>query len=146
MICFSLVLAVVELLADKNLRTLLPMKHLLLFIFLATGMLATAQKKAEIAFQVSGVCGMCEDRIERALDVPGVIMADWDVESKKLTIAYKTKKISEKAIHQLVADAGHDTDQIKATDEVYANIHGCCKYRDGASCSGDSDQNHEEHD
>ena len=122
------------------------MKHLLLFTFLVTGLLATAQKKAEIAFQVSGVCGMCEDRIERALDVPGIIMADWNVESKKLTIAYKTKKISEKAIHQLVADAGHDTDQIKATDEVYANIHSCCKYRDGASCSGDGDQNHEEHD
>ena len=136
----------VELLADENLCTLLLMKHLLLFIFLATGFIATAQKKAEIAFQVSGVCGMCEDRIERALDVPGIITADWDVESKKLTIAYKTKKISEKAIHQLVADAGHDTDQIKATDEEYANLHGCCKYRDGASCSGDGDQNHEEHD
>jgi copper chaperone CopZ len=145
-ICFSLILAVVELLADENLCTLLLMKHLLLFIFLATGFIATAQKKAEIAFQVSGVCGMCEDRIERALDVPGIIAADWDVESKKLTIAYKTKKISEKAIHQLVADAGHDTDQIKATDEEYANLHGCCKYRDGASCSGDGDQNHEEHD
>ena len=76
----------------------------------------------------------------------GIIMADWNVESKKLTIAYKTKKITEKAIHQLVADAGHDTDQIKATDEVYANIHGCCKYRDGASCSGDGQHNHEEHD
>ncbi len=52
------------------------MKHLLLFTFLATGLLATAQKKAEIAFQVSGVCGMCEDRIERALDVPG---SSWQI-------------------------------------------------------------------
>ena len=139
MICFSLFLAVLEFLADENLCTLLLMKHLLLFIFLATGLIATAQKKAEIAFQVSGVCGMCEDRIERALDVPGVIMADWDVESKELTIAYKTKKISEKAIHQLVADAGHDTDKVKASDEAYANLHECCKYRDGASCSGDKE-------
>ena len=121
------------------------MKHLLLFTFLATGLLATAQKKAEIEFQVSGVCGMCEARIEKALDVPGIIMADWDVETKKATVAYKTKVISEAQIHQLIANVGHDTEKIKATDEVYANIHGCCKYREGGgSCSGGDD--HDDHD
>ena len=44
---------------------------------------------------------MCEARIEKALDVPGVIMAEWDVETKKATVAYKTKVISEEQIHQL---------------------------------------------
>jgi copper chaperone CopZ len=116
------------------------MKQVLILLpILLLALVANAQKKAEISFEVSGVCGMCENRIEGSLDVSGIIMADWDVETKDLKVAYKTKKISEKDIHQLVADVGHDTDQIKASDEVYANIHGCCKYRDGASCSGDKE-------
>ncbi|MDA1336715.1 MAG: hypothetical protein O2818_07505 [Bacteroidetes bacterium] len=121
------------------------MKHIILgsaCLFFA--LIAEAQNKVQIEFGVSGVCGMCEERIEQALDVPGVIMADWNVESKRLTVAYKTKKISEDQIHQLVADVGHDTDKVKAKDEVYANIHGCCKYREGASCSGS--EGHDDHD
>jgi len=119
------------------------MKYTILVGFLMLGLSMFAQKKAEIIFEVSGVCGMCEDRIEKSLDIPGVIMADWDIKSKELTVAYKTKKIEEAQIHQHVADAGHDTEKVKATDEVYANIHGCCKYRDGASCSGEPEDEHD---
>ena len=85
---------------------------------------------------------MCEDRIEKSLDISGVIMADWDRKTKDLTVAYKTNKLSETQIHQRVADAGHDTEKVKATDEVYANLHGCCKYRDGASCAGEAEDDH----
>lgn len=121
------------------------MKHLLILMALAFSSASFAQKKAEIEFHVSGVCGMCETRIEKALDVPGVIMAEWDVETKKAKVAYKTKVISEEQIHQLIANVGHDTDKIKATDEAYANMHGCCKYREGGgSCTGGDD--HDDHD
>jgi copper chaperone CopZ len=120
------------------------MKQFALFFSLVIGFSAYAQKKAELTFQVSGLCGMCEDRIEKSLDVSGVIMADWNIESKQLAVAYKKNKIQEKAIHQLVADAGHDTDQVKATDEVYANLHGCCKYRDGSNCSGEDKKDKEQ--
>lgn len=122
------------------------MKHLLILMALALSSASFAQKKAEIEFQVSGVCGMCETRIEKALDVPGVIMAEWDVETKKAKVAYKTKVISEEQIHQLIANVGHDTEKIKATDEAYANMHGCCKYREGGgSCTGGDDQDHDNH-
>ena len=121
-----------------------PMKHVLILMALALSSASFAQKKAEIEFQVSGVCGMCETRIEKALDVPGVIMAEWDVETKKAKVAYKTKVISEEQIHQLIANVGHDTEKIKATDEAYANMHGCCKYRElgGGSCTGGDDDDH----
>ena len=121
------------------------MKHAILLVVFATLTLAaTAQKKAEIQFEVSGVCGMCEERIEKALDIPGIINAQWDQETKEITVAYKTKAIDEMTIHQRIADAGHDTEKVKATDEVYANLHGCCKYREGGgSCSGGD---HDDHD
>ncbi len=118
---------------------------LLLAVFLGSIAVAHAQKKVQIEFKVSGVCGMCEERIEKALDVPGVIMAEWDQETNKASVAFKTKEITEEQIHQLVADAGHDTEKIKAKDEVYNNLHGCCKYRDGANCSGGSDGDHHDH-
>lgn len=120
------------------------MKHVLILMALVLSTATFAQKKAEIEFQVSGVCGMCEARIEKALAVPGVIMADWNVETKKAKVAFKTKVLTEEQIHQLIANVGHDTEKIKATDEAYANMHGCCKYREGGgSCTGGEDHDHD---
>jgi copper chaperone CopZ len=119
------------------------MKQLTTIAFVLVSIASFGQKKAETTFVVQGLCGMCEERIESAFDVPGVISADWDVETKELQVAYKTKKLDENKLHALAAAAGHDTDQVKATDEVYAGLHGCCKYRVGASC-GDAD--HDDHD
>lgn len=91
-----------------------------------------AQKNIETSFEVSGVCGMCEDRIEKAVDVKGVKMADYDVDSHILSIAYNSDKITEEEIHALLNEVGHDTEKSKATDEQYETVHSCCKYREDA--------------
>ena len=31
-------------------------------------------------------------------------------------------------LHQKCADVGHDTEKVKAKDEVYNNLHACCQY------------------
>ena len=31
-------------------------------------------------------------------------------------------------IHKAIANVGYDTDKIKAKDEVYKDLHKCCKY------------------
>jgi len=111
------------------------MKGLVLFGVLAVAGSAAAQKRLETTFQVQGLCGMCEERIEAALDVKGVVVADWDVDSKSLRVVYKPQVLSEEQLHALVAGVGHDTERVKATDEVYAGLHGCCKYREHASCT-----------
>ena len=90
-----------------------------------------ADKKEEVAFEVSGVCGMCEERIESALDVKGIVMADWDLETKQLQVVFNPSKISEDDIHALLNAVGHDTEKSQATQEQYDGLHGCCKYRDG---------------
>lgn len=112
------------------------MKYVVTLIGIALTTSVLAQKKTQIEFEVRGVCGMCETRIEKALDAPGIIMAQWDAETQKAMVAYKTKVITEDQIHQLVANVGHDTDKKKATDEAYANLHGCCKYRGEGGESG----------
>jgi hypothetical protein len=86
-------------------------------------------KKVEITFGVKGECGMCKDRIEKALDTKGILIGEWNQDTKTCRVVFKPKVISEMEIHQLIANLGHDTDKIKATDEAYKNLHGCCKYQ-----------------
>jgi len=90
-----------------------------------------SQKKVvETSIKVDGVCVMCKQRIETALDTIGVKYAEWDIKTKILKVAYKTDKYTEEDICKILAAAGHDTEKIKATDEVYGKIDACCHYRD----------------
>ena len=107
----------------------------LLLVVMAFITVSAQAQKAELTFGVSGLCGMCEDRIEAAFDQKGIVVADYDLEKKTIHVVYKTKKWDEKRLHKLATAVGHDTDKYKADDDVYANIHGCCKYRDPKACS-----------
>tara|TARA_B110000444_G_scaffold257221_1_gene295208 strand:+ start:380 stop:751 length:372 start_codon:yes stop_codon:yes gene_type:complete len=105
---------------------------------------AIAQNKVDLVFSVDAACGMCEARIEAAYDVKGIISADYDLKTHMLHVVYKTKLFPDTIdVHRIAANVGHDTNMIKATDEVYSNLHSCCKYReDTIQCSGD----HDDHD
>jgi len=111
-----------------NIKNLIKGLALACLLFFGTDL--RAQKTVETTFEVSGVCGMCEARIEKAVDVKGVKMAEYDLDTHMLTVAYNTEKISEDEIHDLINAVGHDTEKSKATDEEYNGVHGCCKYRE----------------
>lgn len=91
---------------------------------------AKAQNKTADTIWVDGLCGMCKDRIETALDVKGIWVAEWNVNTKDLYVVYKESKITKEQICTLINEAGHDTELSKATDEQYGKVHGCCMYRD----------------
>jgi len=101
-------------------------------LILLGAMNAHAQKKniTEQTIHVEGVCGMCQDRIENALSVKGVKHAHWKVETQELHIVYRNDKISEQEIHELLWQAGHDTEKGKAPEARYSQIHQCCRYRE----------------
>jgi mercuric ion binding protein len=129
------------------------MKWMVFALFLVFGLTAFPQGKSTVEFKAAGCCGMCADRIEGALDVSGVRVAEWDREEKAVFVVYKPKKISAEAIEELVAGVGHDTEHFLAEDEVYASLAGCCQYRDGCpGCSevhgeeGESDHDHPDQD
>ena len=84
-----------------------------------------------VEIQVSGVCKMCKKRVEKAALIKGVKMAEWDKVEQKMTVVYKTAKVSEEEIHKAIAKSGHDTDKALAPDEKYQKLPACCKYRDG---------------
>ena len=93
-----------------------------------------AKKTVETTFKVSGICGMCEERIENALSVKGVKLAEWDVKTKECRVVYKSSVVTEEQLHELLNEAGHDTETSKASDEEYDQVHGCCKYRTMGDC------------
>jgi periplasmic mercuric ion binding protein len=87
-----------------------------------------AQVKTE-KFKANGNCGMCEKRIETAaLSVDGVTSAKWDNKTKVIEVVYNQSEANLHDVHKAVAKSGHDTEVLKANDEVYAKLHGCCKY------------------
>ena len=45
-------------------------------------------------FKVWGNCEMCKETIESSLKVDGIIKADWNVDSKIMTVTYDNSKIT----------------------------------------------------
>jgi copper chaperone CopZ len=90
---------------------------------------ALAQNVKTEKFKVFGNCGMCESRIEKAVtNMDGVSSADWDKETKMLEVSFDESKVKLTDVHKAVAKVGHDTEKEKASDNVYNNLAGCCKY------------------
>ena len=78
---------------------------------------------------VYGNCEMCKERIEEAANsLQGVETAVWGVETKILTVSFDTTETSLKQIEEKIANFGHDTENVKATEEVYEKLPGCCQY------------------
>lgn len=105
---------------------------LILTLFLSLTAIAGENVK-EAEFKVSGNCGQCKTRIEKAMKISEVKFAKWDKKTKMLKVAYLADAISLDSLKKRTAEVGHDTEPFKANDAVYANLPGCCLYRDGAA-------------
>jgi copper chaperone CopZ len=86
-------------------------------------------KNAKYTFEVNGNCEQCKKRIEKAaFSVSGVKMALWNIETHEMTVIINEEKCSLLDVKKAIAKIGHDTKEVKATDEVYEKLHTCCKY------------------
>jgi copper chaperone CopZ len=105
------------------------MKATTLFLFLFLTGLTFGQKKIEeTIIQTSAQCGDCKDRIESKLNyMKGVVFAELDLESKKVTVRYKTKSISLQEIKQAIASIGYSADDVKAKEEDVLKLPKCCQ-------------------
>ena len=106
-------------------------KLLTLACFTLVCLTAFAQKPKweKVNFQVSGNCDMCKTKIEKAAKaVEGVKTARWNVVSKKMKVKFNPAITNTDKIQQIIASIGYDTEKHKATDEMYNNLHHCCKY------------------
>ncbi|WP_250434779.1 heavy-metal-associated domain-containing protein [Hanstruepera flava] len=108
------------------------MKKLIVVVFMFFGALSFAQNKnAKASMEVDGVCNMCKERIEKAcIKTKGVKSAVWNVETHELKLIYDERKTNLQTITENIVAVGHDTKELKATDEAYNSVHDCCRYRD----------------
>jgi len=109
-------------------------KYLFIIVILSISFGLSAQvnkgKDSTVTFRVSGACEMCKERIEKTLKVRGVRSANWNVDSKILTLVYNPGFISLVKVNKIIAEAGHDTELEKAKDAVYNELPACCHYRE----------------
>jgi len=104
---------------------------LITFLLLATTFGFAQEKNKKMAFEVDGVCEMCKMRIEKAaLGVPGVKFASWDIPTHELSLIVDERKTNSMEIKSALVAVGHDTQELKATQEAYDSVHPCCKYRE----------------
>jgi hypothetical protein len=107
------------------------MKTFKIFFVIAVMMAITsvsiAQDKTE-TFKVSGNCGMCKSKIEKAAKEAGAKTANWDADKQEITVTYKSSTTNTAKIQQKIAGVGYDNAGFKATLEAYNKLHGCCKY------------------
>lgn len=86
-------------------------------------------KNAKVDVEVKGNCDMCKKRIEKAaFGVKGVKSADWNAENQKLYLILDENKTDALKVQKAVAEAGHDTKEVKASQDDYEGLHFCCKY------------------
>jgi periplasmic mercuric ion binding protein len=52
-----------------------------------------------------------------------------DINSQTLRVTYDRSKLNLVRIEQIIAAAGHDTEKIKAQDNVYTSLPECCHYQ-----------------
>ncbi|MBD0777212.1 heavy-metal-associated domain-containing protein [Maribacter sp. ANRC-HE7] len=97
------------------------------------------EKNKKMTMEVDGKCVMCKTRIEKAaLGVKGVKYASWDIPSHQLSLIIDERKTDPMKIKSAIVAVGHDTKELKATEEDYNSVHPCCKYRDDDTDDSDA--------
>jgi mercuric ion binding protein len=109
------------------------MKHFVIALVCLLSFTGFAQEKknknAKADIEVNGNCDQCKRRIEKAaFSVAGVKSAVWHMDDHKLHLIYNAEKTSVDNVKAAIAKAGHDTEDVKATQKDYDALHHCCKY------------------
>jgi hypothetical protein len=71
---------------------------------------------------------MCKSKIEKTAKEAGAKTAEWNKDTKELTITYSSTTTNTAKIQQKLADVGYDNEAFTATKESYDKLHSCCKY------------------
>jgi copper chaperone CopZ len=102
---------------------------MLLFVTLSAQAQDSKNKNAKYDIEVNGNCEMCKKRIEKAAySVKGVKSAEWHMDDHTLHLILNEEKSSIADVKKAIAKAGHDTDEVKASQQDYDKLHGCCQY------------------
>jgi len=103
---------------------------IILAVFLSSPVFSQEKERntAEITIKTSAVCGMCKDRIEHDMAFEkGVKDVNLDLETKEVTIEYKTRKTNPDRLRKAITEIGYDADDLEADAKAYEKLPACCK-------------------
>lgn len=87
-----------------------------------------AKKTETITFMTSAICGSCKKRIEKELNyTKGIVYSELDLETKNLTVKFKTKLLNEAKIKEIVSLIGYKAGDVEPNKEAYNELPGCCQ-------------------
>jgi len=101
----------------------------------------SAQNLSKSQFKVKGNCEMCKERIETTAKKTGAQSARYSIDLQTLTLE-TSEKVSPEDILKKVAEAGHDNEKFKASDETYEKLPGCCHYDRDLKTENSNIENH----
>jgi len=78
--------------------------------------------------KIYGNCGMCKKTIEKAANIKDIATVDWNKDTKMAILTFDSTKTNQSEILKKIAKAGYDSEKIKAKNEDYENLPGCCQY------------------
>jgi copper chaperone CopZ len=78
--------------------------------------------------KVSGNCGMCKTKIEKAGSLKNTAKVDWDADTQMATLTYDAAKTNQDEILKRIALSGYDSEKFLAPDNTYSKLPGCCQY------------------
>jgi hypothetical protein len=107
------------------------MKKLFLILAISFSFSIISAQEVEVIeteFRVSGVCDMCKERIEKAVDIDEVKYSKWNKRNKMLFVAFEST-VTADSLQKRIAAVGHDTEKYKAAETDYVNLPKCCSYR-----------------
>ncbi|MDP3462785.1 MAG: cation transporter [Bacteroidales bacterium] len=104
----------------------------LLLSLLLSGVLVFSQEKAskleKVIIKTSAVCQQCKDRLEKNIAFEkGVRAVSLDLETKELTVEFRTGKNTKEGLKKAVTKVGYDADELEADPKAYEKLPACCK-------------------
>ena len=106
------------------------MKNILMILMVVFVGITYAQepKTKTVKIKTSAICEMCKDRIEEELNyTKGVVFAELDVETKVVTVKFKTKHLNGELIKGIISKIGYNAGEVPRDPEAFANLPKCCQ-------------------
>ncbi|MGB4959277.1 MAG: TonB-dependent receptor, partial [Saprospiraceae bacterium] len=101
----------------------------LMMILMMSSSYISMMSQQKINLTVHGVCGMCTDRIETtAKKLEGINTAIYDLDKQLLTVD-AAPDFDQQGLIAAILAVGHDTEGLKAADDIYNSLPDCCHYR-----------------
>lgn len=115
----------------KTHKIITTMLALMALVVATTGTLygQKADKKTEtVEIKSSVVCGMCEERVKKDLAFEkGVKDVAVNLETKVISVTYRTDKTDKEKIKKAITNIGYDSDEMMANETAYEKLPACCK-------------------